>query len=139
MKQSSCRKPTGLESSYLVCSITSKISTKFVQIMPLVVVSEHFCSTSLTLGVGPVVQDGGLQEEIAQHFIMSKMADHITSCSCYYTTSGNDKTVIHENDYTRSGNDKTVTSRFHQSWIFGFVIVVFPFHTHLLFPIYYEH
>ena len=64
--------------------------------MPLVVVSEHFCSTSLTLGVGPVVQDGGLKEEIAQHFIMSKMADHITSCSCYYTTSGNDKTVIHE-------------------------------------------
>ena len=40
-----------------------------------------------------VVQDGGLHEAIAQHFIMSKMADHITSSSCYYTTSGNDKTV----------------------------------------------
>ena len=61
-----------------------------------VVVSEHFCSTSFTLGVVPVVQDGGLHKAIAQHFIMSKMADHITSGSCYYTTSRNDKTVIHE-------------------------------------------
>ena len=41
---------------------------------------------------------------IAQHFIMSKMADHITSGSCYYTTSG---------------NDKTVTMGFHHSLVIG--------------------
>ena len=60
------------------------------------VVSEHFCSTSLTQGVVPVVQDGGLHEAIAQHFIMSIMADHISSGSCYYTRSRNDNSVIHE-------------------------------------------
>ena len=41
---------------------------------------------------------------IAQHFIMSTMADHITSGSCYYTTSG---------------NDKTVTTGFHHSLVIG--------------------
>ena len=61
-----------------------------------VVVSEHFFSTSLTLGVVPVVQVGSLHEAIGQHFIMFIMADHITSGSCYYTTSRNDKTAIHE-------------------------------------------
>ena len=35
MKKSSCLKPYGLESLYLVCSITWWNSTKFVQIMPL--------------------------------------------------------------------------------------------------------
>ena len=44
---------------------------------------------------------------IAQHCIMSKMVDHITSGSCNYTTSE---------------NDKTVTMGFHHSW----VIVFFP-------------
>ena len=37
-------------------------------------------------------------KRIAQHFIMSKMADHITSGSCYYTTSGNDATAITRDD-----------------------------------------
>ena len=41
---------------------------------------------------------------IAHYFIMSKMADHITSGSCYYTTSG---------------NDKTVTTGFHHSLVIG--------------------
>ena len=56
-------------------------------------------------GVVPsVVQDGGLHEAIAQHFIMSKMVDHITFGYCYYTTSG---------------NDKTVTTGFHHSLVIG--------------------
>ena len=51
-----------------------------------------------------VVQGGGLHEAIAHHFIMSKMADHITSGSSHYTTSR---------------NDKTVTMGFHHSWVIG--------------------
>ena len=39
------------------------------------------------------------------HDVIIKMADHITSGSCNYTTSE---------------NDKTVTRGFHHSWVIGF-------------------
>ena len=48
-------------------------------------------------------------KRIAQHFIMSKMADHITSGSCYYTTSGNDATAI-------TGDDAIFCDRFSAGW-----------------------
>ena len=50
-------------------------------------------------------------KRIAQHFIMSKMADHITSGSCYYTTSGNDATAITGDDTKKTINISSATDQ----------------------------